>query len=380
MLKPCAYTDIEWGVLYKYKNKEDIYVICSKTGNAYYFCKESYLEIILATLRMFDGKHSLKEIEESISKEYSNYKIDDMLMKLAYSKFVKGNINSSFASELRRSSINIKEFDISSIGRLKRSWVEFFYKFFSFLVVASIFICIYLFATNKIVDIGLSFSNFNIQEKKTLITILCILFSLLFHEFAHILVGLYYKLPPSKFGISLYMNIVPMYYITTPGIYLIGRLARIKYYIAGIGANFVLFAFFFMFGNIFHNDAFFLIAILNIQLILVNLMPFSLTDGYFLMTILLKKINLRLSFIDAITFRSKRTHKADLAVKIYSTISIVYIVVLSLNFSFWIVKGLNDYLFPIENYTFLTIIIAFFITVVIFLIMIRKTQKMNSTS
>lgn len=374
----CAYTDIEWEILYKYKNKENIYVICSKDGDAYYFCKETFLEIILETLQLFDGKHSIEEIIESISIKYPKFKTRDMIMKLAQSKFIKGIGGSNVSSELKRSSISIKEFNISGIGRLKRSWVMLFYRLFLLLVIVSIFICLYLLTTNKLEIWNYSLNDIGDSHiEKILVVIVCIFFSLIFHEFAHILVGLYYRLPPSKFGIALYMNIVPMYYIVTPGIYLIGRNARMKFHIAGVCGNFILFAFFSIFGEMFRNDVFYLIAISNFQLILINLMPFSLTDGYFLMTILLKKINLRLNFIDTITFRKKNSHKSDMAIKIYSAISVLYIVVLSLNISFWITNILNDYLPSIINVTVLAIIISVVITVIIILIMIRKTRKMQ---
>lgn len=375
----CAYSDIEWEILYRYKNKESIYVICSKEGDAYYFCKESFLKIILETLQLFDGKHSIEEIIESISIKYPEFKTKDMIMKLARSKFIKGIEVSNVSSELKRSSISIKEFNISSVGKLKRFWVEFFYRLFFLLVIMSIFICLYLFTTNKlrIWNYSLKIAG-NSYIEKILVVVACIFFSLIFHELAHILVGLYYRLPPSKFGIALYMNIVPMYYIVTPGTYLIGRYARMKFHIAGVCANFILFAFFFMFGEMFHNDIFYLIAISNFQLILVNLMPFSLTDGYFLMTILLKKINLRLDFIDAITFRNKNSHKSDMTIKVYSVISMLYIVVLSLNVSFWITDILNDYLPSVINVTVLTIIISVVITLIIILIMIGKTRRMST--
>lgn len=130
MSNPCAYTDIEWGVLYKYKNKENIYVICSKDGDANYFCKGSFVKIVLEALQLFDGKHSIEEIIESVSMKYPEFKVDDMIIKVSRSKFIKGNATSNVSSELKRSSINIKEFDISFVRRLKQSWVVFFNVFF----------------------------------------------------------------------------------------------------------------------------------------------------------------------------------------------------------------------------------------------------------
>lgn len=242
----------------------------------------------------------------------------------------------------------------------------------------AIFICIYLFAADKFKDLNYLLNVISISHvEKILVVVISMFFSLIVHECAHILVGLYYGLPPSKFGISLYMNVIPMYYIITPGTYLIGRYARIKFHIAGVCANFILFAFFFMFGEIFQNDIFYLIAISNFQLALFNLMPFSLTDGYFLMTIFLKKINLRLNFIDAITFRNKNSHKLDITAKVYSVISMLYIVVLSLNISFLIVGILDDYLPSVINITVLVIIISVLITLMIILIMIGKTRRMR---
>lgn len=271
MVNPCAYTDIEWKLLYKYKNKEDVYVICSKAGNANYFCKESFLKIVVSALKLFNGRNSIDKIIEIISKKYPEYKVDRMIEKLAESKFIKENKQKYISSELRRSSVNIKEFDISNIGKINKVVIEIFYSIFICLIMVSLLICINLFFQNKFLGINNVFENAKCSYlKKTIIFVISMVVSLIFHEFAHILVGLKYGLVPNKLGISLYMNIVPMYYIVTPGTYLASRGKRVKFYIAGVCADFIMFAFFLLFAVMFKEDIFYLIAFSNLQLILIN--------------------------------------------------------------------------------------------------------------
>ena len=378
MSSPCAYTDIEWKILYKYKNKEDIYVICSKEGSANYFCKESFLEIVVSALKLFNGHNSIEKITEIMSVKYPEYKVEEMIKKLAKSKFIKGNEEKYISSELKRSSINIKEFDITGLGKIDKGIIRVLYSIFLGLISVSIIICINLLIQNRfIISAYAGQKTQGLYLMKIIVIIVSMIVSLIFHEFAHILVGLQHGLVPIKLGISLYMNVIPMYYIITPGTYLASTYERIKFYIAGVCANFIIFAFFSMFASVFQCDFFYLIAFSNFQLILINLIPFALTDGYFLMSIILKRINLRLDFINIITFQNKNTGKLDIATKIYCVISITYIWILVFNISYWVMKNLVVKLSLGINIITLSLICSILIMAITFFFMIVRTQKIR---
>lgn len=327
---------------------------------------------------LLNGRNSIDKIIEITSKKYPEYKVDRMIEKLAESKFIKENKQKYTSSELRRSSINIKQFDVSSVGRINKVVVEILYSIFMCLIIVALIICINLFLQNKFVEVNNIFENVKCSYlKKTIILVSSMVLSLLFHEFAHILVGLKYGLVPSKLGISLYMNIVPMYYIVTPGTYLASRWKRVKFYIAGVCANFIMFSFFLLFAVIFKEDIFYLTAFSNLQLILVNLVPFSLTDGYFLMSTVLKRINLRLDFIDLITLQNRNLDKADIVLRIYCVISVVYIWILILSNLYWCISSFNEKLCVEINIMPVTLILSVLLTVMTIFIMIMRTCKIN---
>lgn len=192
---------------------------------------------------------------------------------------------------------------------------------------------------------------------------------MLLHEFAHIIVGLNNQCPPKILGFSLYYYLFPMYYILTPGIYLLNRRTRLKYHCAGIGANFIAYSVLSLLAVIYNNNIFYIAAFSNFQLIIINLFPFNLSDGYFIYSTLLKKINLRLHFLNLLTFQDKWSNQ-ELSVKIYSILSFLYIIILSANITFWI----QDFIADRVSNIVVTIIITALITGIILLFVNVRTK------
>lgn len=114
-----------------------------------------------------------------------------------------------------------------------------------------------------------------------------------FHELGHVLQGINQNIQPEKFSFVLYLGVIPMFYIKNKNIYSLKRNAIIMILFAGIAMNLLLGLiciniFFFTGDNIFK-----LMALSNFRIILVNLFPLSLSDGYFIFSILTKRPNLR---------------------------------------------------------------------------------------
>lgn len=95
------------------------------------------------------------------------------------------------------------------------------------------------------------------------------------------------------------------------------------------------------------------------------------------MLIILKRINLRLDFIDLITFQKRNFNKADLVLRIYCIISVVYIWILILSNLYWGISSLNEKLCLGINIISVTLILSVLLTAITILLMIMRTYKIN---
>lgn len=128
-----------------------------------------------------------------------------------------------------------------------------------------------------------------------LVTLGIFVLSIGLHELAHGIAGYKFGLKPSKLVIALYV-MTPMFYLKMPGIYTIKPRKRVYIWSAGVYANLLIASVSiilasFSSGNI--KNILFLCSITNLSLILANLSPLLPLDGYFIMSTLLKRPNLR---------------------------------------------------------------------------------------
>lgn len=374
--RPVAYEDIETAILYKYRKKESLYVVASRQNDSYFYCKESFLPVVLQVLELFDGNHDLDEINRIILKRFPNIKCDQLIIKLSNSNLVKTINRNEYSSEMARTSSKIKEISISWMKNIPSQVVSLMFYTGVMLFVCSILIVSYLFLfCNVNIEKYVQYMNSNSYTLGAIVSVIFGLIFIIFHEFAHSLTGLHYGILPEKFGISLYLNFIPKYYIKSSGIYLTSRYNRIIFHFAGPACNFVFFAFFSLLGYLFENDILYFIAFANAQMTFLNLIPFSLTDGYFIMSALLKTTNFRLDFTNALCF--KKSTQFTIGFGVYFLIAMLYIILMSWYTSFWIVGIINDYAdFPYDS-DVIAIILAIILLFQVFITSNYKSRKIQ---
>lgn len=343
---PVLADDVKISLLYKYRKKDDIYVISSARNDAYFFFRAEFLPVVQKVLDLFDGKNDIQQIQQIISMQFPNMDSKEFVHKIANSNLIQNQAKKSVseASEMHRTSLNIVEYSIKNLKNIPESvyrllfWLEWGLFFLSWILM------LWMLISQKI-----SVENYTEYLNSTSYTtglFWATLFGMLFmilHEFSHIICGLYVGVLPQKIGFSLYLNFIPKYYIKSSGIYLIGRWKRIIFHFSGPASNFIFFSFFSCLGYRFNCAFFFYLAFANLQVIILNLQPFSLTDGFFIMASILKSVNLRIRSLDLLRF-----HKhvpVSVGLYVYTSISFVFIVLLAYNTSFWLTGILSDY-FP----------------------------------
>jgi hypothetical protein len=176
------------------------------------------------------------------------------------------------------------------------------------------------------------------------------------HEFAHVAVACKYGLYKNiTINISLYFYFIPYIYVKIPGLYTLKKNERIKILVAGVFSNFLLSLVFINIYFFSKTEFFFFIAVSNFQIIIVNLLPFNLTDGYFIFSNILKKNNLRKKYFDFIAHFGVYTSKeCDKTEYLYIITSTIYM---------WVFIAVESYIFISAFFSFFGFFIKCLISV-----------------
>lgn len=144
----------------------------------------------------------------------------------------------------------------------------------------------------------LTISNYQVNGHLSigiLILMAVFIISIGIHEIAHAVVGCRYGLHPKELVFALYVG-MPMFYVKTPGILSLPPKKRIYIWSAGIYMNLVLASLCLILmqftGGIPYQICM-IIGSTNLSLALGNISPLLPLDGYFILTTILKKPNLR---------------------------------------------------------------------------------------
>ena len=131
--------------------------------------------------------------------------------------------------------------------------------------------------------------------------------------------------------------------VKSDNVYLASRIQRLIYHFGGPAVDFILFTSYSLIGFTTKNTLFFIFAVSSFQSFIFNLMPFGLSDGYFIMSVLFKIVNLRINFINLISFKWKQVDFSIFYV-IYYIVSFIFIIEAANITSFWISGILSDFI------------------------------------
>lgn len=295
---PLAVSDLNVWKLFD-KKDENIYCMGSLERDKYIQLNESSLEAVKWAVAYFDGSHTLQEIKDLLMTEKGiNLNVEQLYDYLCKADLIS-NVNDKTLVEKQEMdylSITLKEFNLKPLYPLFRFVNKYLLKYLLAVSTLIIVISIGFFITN--INTFIRGSNYliaNSYEMSFLTTLAIFVLSIGIHEFAHSIAGYYYGLKPAKMVIALYM-LTPMFYLKIPGIYTIKAKQRVIVWSAGVYINLLIASVCVIIATFAENElkAFLLLtAITNLSLILANLSPLLPLDGYFIVSTLLKRPNLR---------------------------------------------------------------------------------------
>jgi putative peptide zinc metalloprotease protein len=316
-----------WPLFTHDDSQKDLYIVGNREVDRYVSVPAHKLPVVLKILELFDGQHSMESIEIQLYAE-THKKVD---VRTLYKQLHENGLLLPVSGEIKkgdieRMSVRLVALDVEKIfmavnmlcGVLFPRFVMMMFLLSAIgtpLAIARWEVFVHLFRNT----IGGS-----LREEAFLYPVLLLL-SFLFHEVAHGIVGARYGIFAKRLEAALYLGFIPIVYLRIPGLYTLRPSERIKVWSAGIFWN-VSFASFSVALSAWlplppaWRDMWLLVALTNYFIALSNLCPFLPTDGYFILSTLLKRHNVRSNaWKELATWAVARKHK-------FSSIALSYLV------------------------------------------------------
>lgn len=182
------------------------------------------------------------------------------------------------------------------------------------------------------------------------------------HELGHLFAGIKNGIEPERFQFSLFLGFMPMFYIKNKNIYSLPRRKIVDVLLAGIKINFFLFLLLMNLYAVSGIELFKILSLSNLRIIFVNLFPLTLSDGYFILTVLTGFSNLRQNY-HIFLARPKQWKTFNSVEKIYTIFALITLI-LTLMFEIqWLLSlmPIPDGRFRIELMILIILIYLYFI-------------------
>lgn len=300
---------------WKPKVRDDIYFndIFSTRTNGYYIvgslANDSQVlfnsKKFTAFTKLLDALNGENTVDDLIHKGYGEKEELEKIVQLCYDKgLLTDSEKVERFNEVERLSVKLFQYKFKNFSENWYKTCKIAVHIFRLLFVVVLAVSLYLFASHTDSISGLTIRSAvsykgdawgNVAAGYLLIQVLC-LFMGVMHEISHIVVSLKNRCQPNYVAFVLHLGFMPMAYVKQKSIYSLEKKKILEVLFAGVIMNFFLFLIFFDIYLYTGNDICKLLAVTNLRLMLINLMPFSLTDSYYIFSILLKKPNLRMKF------------------------------------------------------------------------------------
>ncbi len=290
--------DIETWLLFR-RRAGDLYIVGSRYGDNYLVVPKNKLSAVQEVVSLFDGEHDIEDLLKDDPKaKYTGKQIGDLFLRLREAGLVKtAKVSKKAASEVLQHSIMLFQVPVerafsyvTTAAEIFRPWVMLF----------SLLVCAVLlrhFSMDRLGSVLVKAAPV-VEVRDILFFWLGFIAIAILHECAHGLAAKRCGLNPSKLNVALYLAFIPYIYLQIPGIYTLPPKRRLLVWSAGIYVNVLLVAILWLVlqwcptGTV---SAAIMAKLIwaNLSIIIFNLSPLMATDGYFLLSTLLKTPNIR---------------------------------------------------------------------------------------
>ncbi len=274
-----------------------VYALGSRTLDSYIAVPEAKLQIAEEIVSRLDGVRSLASIAEEYRVSRGlNVDVAGLHARLADAGLVVGSRPSG---ELDRLAVTLLDLPVESLFRnttllVLRAFVPLLC-LTGILTLAGIGL-----AANQLAEL-VRLATARIVLPPVLLysmAFLCYAGSILWHELSHAVTAIRYGLLPSRLSIVGYLLVIPMFVIRIPGLYRIPPSQRIQVWAAGVWGSLALagaavIAVHFAPLPLPWLQLLARVAFANGMVAVANLVPFMVTDGYFILSTICRQSNIR---------------------------------------------------------------------------------------
>lgn len=379
----CQYPKLSDGfyknALFRDEHGNKKWVVGDLNSGSQFMLKDGQMTSFETILQHLNGENSVEAIALKSGK--SQQEVISTLQYMEKKGLIEGveGTKETRFNEVDQFSIPIVTYNFSSIRdeRLRK-----FSRMTMRTVDVFIVISLLLFLWNATVlqQYEMSFSELlsygNGKDSKVLgyILINCgMIFSFFLHELGHLLTGIKNGIDPEKFQFSLFLGFIPLFYIKNKNIYSLSSRKILDVLLAGVKINLFLFLLMMNLYAFYHMELFKVAALSNARIIIINLFPLTLSDGYFVLTILTGRSNLRQKY--HLFLGSPKQWKSFILVeKVYILLALMTFV-LTLLFEFqWIMS-----FFPSLDQRIRIAIMVFFLGAYLYFMHCRNVRRFSET-
>lgn|SRR5487761_352105 len=342
--------DVAHWMLFK-KRKGNLFIVGSLSLDRYVIVPENKLGMTLQCVRYLDGSHELEWIHKRIAAEHErDADINELLLKLKAAGLVKTAQPPKRAhNELLRHSIHLFEMNVSGMFRHLSKMQKLFH---AYSVVAGLILILFgLLNLTHVSALRITHAqNVGAQVEDYFIFWLGLVTVAFMHECFHGFAAIRYGLQPRRVNGALYLGFIPYIYISIPGIYTLSPKRRIVVWCAGVYANLLFGALLLLIfphlspGGLFQGTVARLIWA-NLLIIIVNLSPFMATDGYFVLSTLVKTPNIRTNaYLEFKKWIRRKEHNFNSVLACYFGLSISMIIWMLIGTIVWLKVTIEQWL------------------------------------
>ncbi len=392
---PVLLTDKLQIIEQKQFNNSKIIIIGNIELDRFFEIGEDKKEIIKIIISLINGENTLEQIQKILLNEYRiKTDISFFLKKLSSIGLIKGEEATVSINEIDAVGIKILNLKFKGMNEIVRAFLSFLFRtgrLFYLLFVIFLIPIIIIFWDNindkNVIDM--------IIKKRSIVAVgltyyLISWFVLFVHELAHICAIAFCGLRLKQVSISLYMGLYPLYYSKAQGIYTLCAQKRLIIISAGLAANMTM-AIIALLVIIFSPQSSFcfylatLFLIKNIFMIISNISPFKLSDGYFIFSTILGIKNLRSNIFSEGIKGIFRTFKRDRKLALLKfAYYVVFLVIVSLSivyfsiFVYGIIKEASEKLSILPTVIVIALVSVYVIFAVLNLYKKIKFWRRNS--
>lgn len=384
---PLIINDIECTLMFHYKNKEDIYCIGSKSADQYFWVKEKMTPAYMNIIRTFDGEHTIADVKRFFCEVYDETHVDriyDACLKCGFIANETKRAAKGF-NELKATYKDVATINIDIINNICGKISNKIFS--SVIMIMFLTIIIALLKVPAVID-KISWDQLSGDIRSLIYAGIVSTISVILHELFHAIAASKSGLNVSTAKIATFTYITFACYIKLPGIYFLKPSRRLMIWGAGIFLNLFLIAISLLRyptdneqGNLFLM----VVILSNISIILSALIPFYISDGYYMLSTIFKAPNLRKDVFKNIKnlFSKERISFQSYIYMIYFFVSIIFMFVfvlyvigpIILNIYSGLIKGISLYNIVWNNKNVFLVVLILFLSRIVRKCLTKVKQK-----